>query len=242
MIFYPAVDILGGRAVRLTQGDYERGTVYEEDPAKAATRWVEDGARRLHVVDLDGAKQGWPVNLDHVARLARSVPVPIQLGGGLRSLADVRSALAAGAQRVVLGTAAVRDLDTVAAIVEAYGHRVIGSIDVRDETVTTQGWTEATQVRAEQLIERLQGVGMRNFVFSDVGVDGTMEGPDLGRVEAVSDMVRGRFLYAGGISSLEDVRGLAGLRRLNLAGVIVGRALYEGSFSVHQAQATLDSA
>jgi phosphoribosylformimino-5-aminoimidazole carboxamide ribotide isomerase len=234
VILYPAIDILEGSAVRLRQGDFGATTVYDADPLDAARRWVSEGARWLHVVDLDGARSGAPVNLTHVERIAREAGVPIQVGGGLRTLPAVRDALRAGASRVILGTAAYTDIDFLDDVLEAWGERVLVSVDVRGGTVATAGWTERTQMPAEQVIERLQRRGVRQFVYTSVDRDGMLEGPDLDEVGRVSSVVRGRFLYSGGIGSVEDLRALAGLRQVNLAGVVVGKALYEERFTVPQ--------
>jgi phosphoribosylformimino-5-aminoimidazole carboxamide ribotide isomerase len=240
VILYPAIDILDGSAVRLRQGDFDATTVYDADPLDAARRWVSEGARWLHVVDLDGARSGAPVNLHHVERIAREAGVPVQVGGGLRTLPAVRDALRAGAARVILGTAAYTDIDFLDDVLEAWGERVLVSVDVRGGTVATAGWTERTQMPADQVIERLQRRGVRQFVYTSVDRDGMLEGPDLDEVARVAATVRGRFLYSGGIGSLAHLEALAGLRQVNLAGVIVGKALYEERFTVAEAIAALE--
>jgi phosphoribosylformimino-5-aminoimidazole carboxamide ribotide isomerase len=240
VILYPAIDILEGQAVRLAQGDFASPTVYDADPLAAAKAWAAAGARFLHVVDLDGARQGRPANLEHVRRIARKVGVPIQAGGGLRSLPDVREALRAGAARVILGTAAYTDVDFLDEVLAAYGEHVLVSVDVRGGRVSTAGWTEQTQMPAGDVIARLQARGVHQFVYSSIERDGMLSGPDLEEVRRVADAVRGRFIYSGGVGSVDDLRALARLRRLNLAGVIVGKALYERKFSVAEGQAALE--
>jgi phosphoribosylformimino-5-aminoimidazole carboxamide ribotide isomerase len=240
VILYPAVDISGGRAVRLVQGDFADATVYEDDPFEAARAWVEAGARFLHVVDLDGARTGRPANLHHVERIARELPVPVQVGGGLRSLPAVRDALRAGATRVILGTAAYTDVDFLDDVVGAYGERVVVSVDARGGYVTTAGWTETTQMPAEDVIRRLRQRGVKQLVYSNVDRDGMLEGIDLEEVRRIAAVVRGRFLYSGGVGTLDDLRGLVGLRQVNLAGVIVGKALFERRFTVAEGQAVLE--
>ena len=239
MILYPAIDIAEGKAVRLVQGDFADKTVYEDDPFEAARSWVEAGARFLHVVDLDGARTGTPQNLHHVERIARELGVPVQLGGGLRSLPAVREALRAGVARVILGTAAYNDVDFLDDVLNGYGERVIVSVDARGGNVTTKGWTETTQMPADAVIERLTARGVRQFVYSDVDRDGMLGGIDADVVRRIAGVVRGRFIYSGGIGSLDDLRALVALRQVNLAGVIVGKALYEGRFTVAEAQAIL---
>jgi phosphoribosylformimino-5-aminoimidazole carboxamide ribotide isomerase len=232
MILLPAIDILDGKAVRLARGDFDAPTIYDQDPLEAARRWVADGARALHIVDLDGARAGAPANLEHVRRIARAVDVPIQLGGGLRSAAAVDEALNAGATRAVLGTAAYTDVDVLDEALANHGDRIVVSVDARNGRLATDGWTEQTEVPAEAVIERLGHRGVRKFVYSSIERDGMLAGPDLEAAKRVADAVKGSFIYSGGISSLDDLRALASLRQVNLAGVIVGKALYEGKFTI----------
>ena len=234
MILLPAVDIRDGRAVRLRQGHFDDETVYADTPLEAARSFVEAGARFLHVVDLDGARAGEPASLGHLERITRELEVPVQYGGGLRSLASVRAALAAGAARVVLGTAAYSDPELLDRALEMWGGRVVVAVDVRGGRVSVAGWTKETQTRGEDVIERLQRRGASRFVYTNVDRDGMLEGPDLDEVARVSQAVRGRFIYSGGIGSVEDLRALRARRLVNLAGVISGKALYEGRFSVQR--------
>jgi phosphoribosylformimino-5-aminoimidazole carboxamide ribotide isomerase len=240
LILYPAIDVLDGKAVRLVQGRFEEATTYHDNPVEAARSWVEAGARFLHMVDLDGARSGEPRSIEHLRRVASATGVPVQYGGGLRNVQAVREALRAGAERVVLGTAAFRDVDFLDDVLTAFGPRVVVSVDVRGGHISTSGWTQTTQMPAVDAIRRLGDRGVRSFVYTNVDRDGVLEGPDLADVERVAEVVRGRFLYSGGIGSLEDLRALAELRQVNLAGVIVGKALYEGRFTVAEGQAALD--
>jgi phosphoribosylformimino-5-aminoimidazole carboxamide ribotide isomerase len=240
MILLPAVDIRDGKAVRLRQGRFDDETVYADDPLEAARSFVEAGARFLHLVDLDGARQGEPVNLHHVERIAREIDVPIELGGGLRSIGSIRRALAAGATRVVLGTAAFTDPDLLDEALSAFTSRILVGVDVRGGQVSVAGWTRETQVRGEDAIRRMQARGATRFVYTNVDRDGMLEGLDLDEARRISEAVRGRFLISGGIGSLDDLVALRELRLLNLAGVISGKALYEGRFGVREGQAALD--
>lgn len=240
MILYPAIDIADGKAVRLVQGDFAAKTIYEDDPLAAAQSWVQAGARFLHVVDLDGARTGTPQNLHHVERITAQLAVPVQVGGGLRSLPSVRDALRAGAERVVLGTAAYTDVDFLDDVLAGFAERTVVSVDTRGGHVSTSGWTQTTQMLAPDVICRLQDRGVRSFVFTDVDHDGMLDGPDLDAVRRVAEVVRGRFIYSGGIGSVEHLRALAGLRQVNLAGVIVGKALYEHRFTVAEGQAAVE--
>ncbi len=240
MILYPAIDIRDGRAVRLIQGDYEQETAYDDDPVVAARRWVDGGARWLHVVDLDGARAGEPVNLEHVRRIVAAVPVPVQLGGGLRDSKKVEEAISSGAERIVLGTAAVRDPDLAAAIADAHGDRVVVSVDSRSGKVAAEGWTEASDLDTSEVIAALADRGVRRFVYTPVDVDGLMEGPDLDSLREAAKATDGELIYSGGVGSLDDLRALADLGIDNLGGVIVGRALYEQRFTVAEARAILE--
>jgi phosphoribosylformimino-5-aminoimidazole carboxamide ribotide isomerase len=241
VILLPAIDIRGGKAVRLRQGDFDQETVYNEDPLEAARAWADAGARFLHVIDLDGAREGRPQNLEHLRRITSELTVPVQYGGGLRDVGAVRDALAAGADRVILGTAAYSDVEFLDTCVATWPARVLVAIDVREGRVSVAGWTKATQMRAEDVIERMQRRGVRQFVYTNVDRDGMLEGPDLEEVRRIGAIIRGRFLYSGGIGSLEDFRGLCSLRLLNLAGVVSGKALYEERFTVAEVHELLDA-
>jgi phosphoribosylformimino-5-aminoimidazole carboxamide ribotide isomerase len=242
VILYPAIDIAEGKAVRLVQGDFDAQTVYADSPLQAARAWVDAGARYLHMVDLDGARLGSPQNLDHLERVVAQLGVPVQYGGGLRSVQAVADAIAAGASRAILGTAAFADVDFLDEVVARFGERIVVSVDTRGGMVSTAGWTQTTSLPADAVIERMQDRGVRTFVFTNVDKDGLLGGPDLDEVRQVADVVRGRFMYSGGIGRREDLEALAALRQVNLAGVIVGKALYERRFTVAEGQAALAGA
>ncbi len=249
MILYPAIDILGGAAVRLRKGEFDAKKVYDEDPLSAARRWVGEGAEHLHVVDLDGARAGQPVNLEHVRRIVRELDVPVQLGGGLRTPEAISSALEAGVERVIVGTAAFTDPDLLERALAEHGpERVVVSVDVRGRQVATAGWTQTAQEGVAEAIAGLRDRGVGEVVYTNIDRDGMLEGADrddvLWAVLAAEPM---RVIYSGGIGQLEDLRALADLpadpkrpgERPSLAGVIVGKALYEQRFTVEQAQAVL---
>ena len=236
----PSIDIRDGRCVRLVRGDFLSETRFGDDPVGMARRWEAEGAERLHVVDLDGARDGTPVNLAHVRRIAAAVGVPIQVGGGLRTADAVAEALEAGAARVVLGTAAYRDVEFLDRVLAEHRNRVLVSVDARNGRLATSGWTEQTEIPVDSVIETLGRRGVSRFVYSSIERDGTLSGPDLDEVSSVAGTVRGSFIYSGGVRSLADLRALAGLRQVNLAGVIVGKALYEQRFTVAEAQAALN--
>lgn len=242
MILYPAIDILDGKAVRLVRGDFDSRTVYEDEPFRAAAAWVEAGARRLHVVDLDGARSGTPRSIEHLRRIATELGVPVQYGGGLRSAEAIDQAVDAGASRVVLGTAAFTDPELLRGAVREHGERVVVSVDTRGGRVATAGWTQATDLTAADVLERLAAQDVRNFVYTDVDRDGLLEGPDVEGVAALASSVRGNLIYSGGIGSIADLEALAAIDARSLEGVIVGKALYERRFGVGDGQAALDAA
>jgi phosphoribosylformimino-5-aminoimidazole carboxamide ribotide isomerase len=231
--------MLGGKAVRLVKGDFDAKKVYDEDPLSAASGWVSAGARALHIVDLDGARDGAPVNLEHLRRIAGELGVPVQFGGGLRSLRSISEAIEAGAERVILGTAAFTDPGLLEAALARWPGRVLVSVDVRGERVATAGWTETIDLTAEQVVGKLWEQGASELVYTNVDRDGMLEGPDLEEVERVAAAVSGSFVYSGGIGALADLEGLARLQAGSLAGVIVGKALYERRFTIAEARAVL---
>jgi phosphoribosylformimino-5-aminoimidazole carboxamide ribotide isomerase len=240
---YPAVDILGGSAVRLVKGDFGASTVYDEDPLSAARAWSEQGAHYLHVVDLDGARSGVPANLHHLRRITNALEVRVQYGGGLRSPRAVEDALGAGATRVILGTAALTDPHLLREALTAHGaKRVLVSVDVRGGRVATAGWTQAGDLGPQGAIEQLRAAGVERFIFTNVDRDGMLQGPDLEEVRLISAAVGGGcLLYSGGIGELADLEALARMRAPGLTGVIVGKALYERRFTVAEAEAALSA-
>ena len=236
MEIIPAIDLRQGRVVRLFQGDYDRQTSYSSDPVAVALQWAEQGASRLHVVDLDGAKSGQLHNLEVVRRIARAVDIPLQLGGGLRTLHAVESALEAGAERAVLGTAAINDPDLVASAVQAAGPgAILVSIDARDGFVAVHGWTEGTQRTASSLVAQMQALGVSRFLYTDISRDGTLTEPNF---QAVADLLRetgAAILASGGVAAVAHLQRLA---LLGVEGAILGRALYEGAVDLREAIAS----
>ncbi len=235
VILYPAIDIRGGQAVRLTQGDYERETAYDADPVDAAVRWASEGAEFLHVVDLDGAKAGSPQNLDAIRRIATAVECPIQVGGGLRDPQSAASALEAGAERVVIGTAALRDPEFLAVALEEHGERVVVSVDARDGKVSLAGWTEVSDVDVADAVAQLSERGATRFLCTAIEVDGTMEGPAIGELNRIAAATKAHVIASGGVGTLPHLEALASEAQPNVEGAIVGRALYERKFDVAEA-------
>jgi phosphoribosylformimino-5-aminoimidazole carboxamide ribotide isomerase len=244
VILIPAIDIRGGRAVRLVQGDYDRELEFDADPVDAARRWVEGGARWLHVVDLDGARGGAPANLHHVERIAKEARVPVELGGGLRDSVAVEGAIDAGVARVILGTAALTNPELVNALIEVHGpERVMVSIDARGGEATHSGWTEGGGATPADVAKAMVDRGVRGFVYTPVEADGMLEGPAIEGLTEICNAASGvnaELIYSGGIGSTDHLTELAGLDLPGLSGVIVGRALYEGRFTVSEGQAALE--
>ena len=245
MRLYPAIDILGGNAVRLVKGDFNAKKVYDEDPLSAARGWVAAGAEYLHVVDLDGAKAGEPVNLEHLRKVASEAGVPVQYGGGLRTVQAVADALDAGAARVILGTVAFTDPDALSEMLDAHGpERILVGIDVRGGHVATHGWLESTTTLARDAFAELRQRGVRHFVFTNIDHDGMLDGANREEVASVAAAVGdGSLIFSGGIGKLSDLQALADLRSElsldSLDGVIVGTALYEKRFTVAEAKSAL---
>lgn len=237
MILFPAVDIRDGKAVRLTQGDYDREQIYNDDPLDAATSWAEQGATHLHVVDLDGARNGERRNVWHLRRITTELGLPVQFGGGLRDIAAIESAISAGAWRVVIGTAAFRDPALVERAVAQFGEQIVVSADARDGLIAAQGWTESTDLIASDAVRRLAGIGVKTFVYTDIARDGMLSGPDIHGLRGICAAAGddGRVIASGGIGSLTDLTEIAALNEPNIEGVIAGKALYEGRFTVSEA-------
>ncbi len=235
MLILPAIDLIGGRTVRLVQGDYARETDYGLDPVEVAKSFEADGAEWLHVVDLDGAKAGRPFNLSVLERIASATSMRVEFGGGLRDVAAIDAALSAGAARVVLGSRLARDLEFAGTVFDAYGDRVVAGIDTRDGFVSVEGWLDTGSVEGTVLAQRLVGMGCRRIITTDIARDGAMIGPNLEWLTAMLSAVDVPVIASGGVCSLGDLSSLRGLPAPGVEGVIVGKALYEGRFTVREA-------
>jgi len=235
---YPAIDLRGGRCVRLTEGDFGRETVYGDDPVAVARRWADAGARWLHVVDLDGARAGRPVQAELVAAICAAVAIPVQVGGGLRDEEAVADVLGRGAARAVVGTLAAREPARCRALCAAHPGRVAVGIDARDGLVRVAGWLEGEALRAVNLAAQAADLGAAAVIYTDIGRDGTGQGPDLGGTAAVARAARGvPVIASGGVGALAHVQAAAALAAAGVAGVIVGRALYTGAVPLADALA-----
>ncbi len=239
MILYPAIDLKRGACVRLVQGDMTRATVYADDPAAQARSFVDAGCAWLHVVDLDGAVAGAPVNVAAVSAILDAVEVPLQLGGGIRDVATVKAWFAAGVARVILGTAAVREPELVRAASRAFPGRVAVAIDAREGRVAVAGWAESTEIEARELALRFEDAGAAAIIYTDIARDGTLEGVNVSATEALARAVNTPVIASGGVATLDDLRALKAIEDAGVAGVIVGRAFYDGRIEPRAALAAL---
>jgi phosphoribosylformimino-5-aminoimidazole carboxamide ribotide isomerase len=235
----PAVDIRGGRCVRLDQGDYARETVFADDPVEVARHWASMGATRLHVVDLDGAKDGVPRNEDVIWRVIEASPAPVQVGGGNRSIDVIDRYLKTGADRVAIGTAAVKDQTMLVNALALFGDRVMVGVDARDGMVATEGWLETSELRALDLIRQLSEFGVRRIFYTDISRDGMLGGPNFPAIQEVVEHAAGlpspmAVIASGGVSEIEHIRRL---KMIGVEGAIVGKALYTGALELQAAMA-----
>jgi phosphoribosylformimino-5-aminoimidazole carboxamide ribotide isomerase len=228
----PAIDIRGGRCVRLYQGDYARETVFSDDPLLVLERWQKEGATRLHVVDLDGAREGQPANAAVIERILKAAQVPVQVAGGIRKIDVIGRYLELGADRVVVGTAAVKDEPLVVNACALFREALVVSVDARGGRVATEGWREGSSETAEGLARRMAEIGVQRFVFTDIARDGTMRGPNFSAIAKLVKAVGVPVIAAGGIASVDHVRRLA---KTGVEGVILGRALYDGRVGLSEA-------
>ncbi len=237
MLIIPAIDLKGGKVVRLVRGDFSEQLVYGEDPVAVARKWVEAGAKRLHVIDLDGALTGTPRHLEVVKEVVKSVPVPVQTGGGIRTLDAIVQYLEAGVAQVILGTKACLDEAFMTRALKAHGDKIAVAIDVKDGRVTIEGWVRKEWTKPEPLIRRLVKQGVKTVIYTDTSRDGTMTGPDADSLKAILAVTAGQAacFASGGISSVEDLLRLKQLEPAGLSGAVVGRALYEGKLDLKSA-------
>ena len=232
MWIIPAIDIRGGKCVRLRQGRFDEETVFGDDPVAMGRRWAAEHPHLLHVVDLDGARSGKPVNLDVVEAICGAIDVPVELGGGIRTDDDVSGAFDAGVARVIIGSRAARNPDWFLSLVERYPDRIAAGVDARDNMVAVSGWVTDSGIDLFDLAGRLDRPGLASFIFTNIARDGMLLGPDVGRSAALAEAVQAPVIASGGVGGLDHIKDLA---RTPVAGVVVGRALYDGCFTLRQA-------
>jgi len=228
VLIIPAVDIKSGKCVRLEQGAMDRETIFSEHPEQMAIQWEMKGAKKLHLVDLDGAVSGRPVNKKLIQRITESLSIPVELGGGIRSLDTIEEYIGLGVDEVIIGSAAYKDPDMLGAACERFPGRIIAGIDARDERVAVQGWTESTGVSAIEIAKGFEGVGVKSLIYTDIARDGMKSGPNIESIRRFARATTLPVIAAGGISSVEDIEKLLTLTVDGLRGVIIGRALYDG--------------
>jgi len=225
MIIFPAIDILNGQCVRLIQGDYNQEKVYNNSPIEVAKKWEEKGASYIHIVDLDGAKTGDSINKSIIQDITKSVNIPVQVGGGIRSLDTISTYLDNGVSRVIIGTAAISDPDFLKAAVKKYGDKIAVSLDARNGFIATDGWTDTSEVKALDLVKDLEEIGVKTIVYTDIAKDGMLQGPNLEEQQTINDATAMNVIASGGVTTKEDV---GNLQALNIYGTIIGKALYDG--------------
>lgn len=235
MLILPAIDLRGGQCVRLIRGDYAQEKVYDSDPVNVAAEFSEQGARWIHIVDLDGAKTGTPENWGAIAKIARFVDVPIEVGGGIRSIGAAQRLLDIGAKRVVVGTKLVEDPDLAEEMFAQFGEQVVAGIDAREGRAAVAGWVQQSAVTAIDLAVKMQELGAKRIILTDIAQDGMLSGPNVDLLDLVSSRVSIPVIHSGGIGSLDDLKVLYDNAERRPEGVIVGRAIYEGRFSVKDA-------
>jgi phosphoribosylformimino-5-aminoimidazole carboxamide ribotide isomerase len=232
MEIIPAIDLRNGKCVRLFQGDYGKETIFSDDPISVALRWQSEGARRLHIVDLDGAARGKPVNLDTIEDIVAAVDIPVQSGGGIRSIETIEQLFAAGVERAIMGTVAVEKPDLVREACQRFGDRIIISIDARDRLVATRGWLQKSEVTAGELAGKMIELGVTRFIYTDISHDGTLTSPNFEAIAEFLSQVSAPVIAAGGISSVYHLTKLA---ELGVEGAIVGKAIYTGDVKLSEA-------
>ena len=232
MYIYPAIDLYGGKAVRLFKGDYAQMTVYSDDPVSVAKDFAAAGASHIHLVDLEGAKIGKPANLDTIRAIVETTGLFVEVGGGIRDMETVDSYLAIGVSRVILGTAAVKDPDFLMAALQKYGEKIAVGVDLKDGFVAIKGWTETSDLKAEEFFEKMQKLGVRTIICTDISRDGAMKGTNRALYRVLSNKFDIDLIASGGVSSMEDVTALADMK---LHGAIIGKAYYIGAIDLKQA-------
>lgn len=229
MIIFPAIDILDGQCVRLIQGDYNQEKVYSDAPAEMAKEWEEKGASYIHIVDLNGAKTGDSINKNVINHIAQSTTIPVQVGGGIRSLETIQGYLENGVSRVIIGTAAITDREFLKEAIQQYGERIVVSLDARDGFIATDGWTDTSDTKALDLVQELESLGLQTIVYTDIAKDGMLEGPNIIEQREIHQATTMQVIASGGITTTADIQALA---EEKLYGAIIGKALYDGKLSL----------
>ncbi len=232
MIIFPAIDLRGGKCVRLIQGDFDKETVYSDDPQATALKWQSLGAKFLHVVDLDGARAGSPQNLDAIKKILAAIKIPIEVGGGIRTLDDAEKLLSLGVRRVILGSVAVENISLVEAAVKKFGDKIVVGIDARGGFVAVHGWEKSSAVKADELAKKIVAAGVKTIIYTDISKDGMLSGVNTKTFTELAKYSGAEIIASGGVKSIEDIRAL---KAAGIAGVIVGKAIYTGALDLKSA-------
>lgn len=232
MRIYPAIDIKDGQCVRLLQGRFSDVTVYGNDPVSVAKKWEAEGGEYLHVVDLDGALKGCGINSRIISKICSALSIPVQTGGGIRTMEDVESRLSCGIQRVIIGTSAVRDAEFIKRAADKYADRIVIGTDAKDSMVAIEGWEELSSFTAVEFAKKMEALGIKTFVYTDISTDGTLKGPNAAAMKEMSSAVNADIIASGGIGTIEHIKELSGT---GVEGIIIGRALYEGTVRLKDA-------
>ena len=235
MLIIPAIDIINGKVVRLEKGDFSKEKVYSLDPLEVAKTWETKGAEFLHIVDLDGAREGRVKNVGIITNIIKNIKIPCEVGGGLREVSDVEYFLKNGATRVVISTVAFEDFEHFEKLVFKFNDKIVVSVDFSGNKVVKKGWQEKTELEPMNVIKKMQKIGVKTIVVTDISVDGTLMGPKIERLKEILDTVDISVIASGGISSLEDIKKLKEIKNKNLEGIIIGKALYEGRIDLEEA-------
>ena len=235
MIIFPAIDIRDGKCVRLTKGCFDQETIFADQPVDMAKRWASEGAEYLHLVDLDGALAGKPVNTAAIKEIVKAVTIPVQLGGGIRTLENIRECLEAGVQRVILGSIAVKDPELVAAACKEYGDQIVVGIDARDGLAAVEGWGVTGGVSAEELAKRMAAVGVARIIYTDISRDGMLSGVNVAATAALAKASGISIIASGGVKDIADIQAIKEMENDGIEGVIVGKAIYLGSLDLGEA-------
>lgn len=235
MIIFPAIDIRDGKCVRLTEGRFDQETIFADQPVDMAVRWANEGAEYLHLVDLDGALAGKPVNVAAIGEIIKAVNIPVQLGGGIRTLDNIRECLEAGVERVILGSIAVREPELVAAACKLYGERIVVGIDARDGQAAVEGWGVTGGISAEELAKRMAGVGVRRIIYTDISRDGMLSGVNVEATASLAQAAGIPIIASGGVRDMDDMKAIKAAESAGIEGVIVGKAIYMGSLNLADA-------
>lgn len=232
MRIYPAIDIKDGKCVRLLKGQFDKVTVYGDNPAQMAKKWEQEGGEFIHVVDLDGAKHGHGVNADIITEICSTVSVPVQTGGGIRTMADIEKKLSCGVNRVIIGTSAVRNAEFVKEAVEKYGDKIVIGIDAKDGMVAVEGWEEVSEFGAVEFAKKMESLGVKTIIYTDIATDGTLAGPNVAAMREMVENTNMDIIASGGIGNIEHIKSLL---PTGVEGVIVGKALYTDSVKLSEA-------